>query len=185
MTTTLQMPRASRLATASLHGAPAFAPAACTSTMAAALATALLTVCFASAARAEQVANPGDIIVERTVTPRDAFVPVPRDQDPVAVRATTFPANSFNPALATLVGDTDLTNAHGSSGVAEGGVLGGTGMQAVTQILSGKATGNAIPLNAGGIGGPAAGIGGTISSTVTGALAPLSNVLGGAFGGMK
>ena len=71
-----------------------------------------------------------------------------------------FPANSFNPAIAQLVGDTDLTNAHGSSGVAAGGVLGGTGMQAVTQILSGKATGNNVALNSGGIGRPAAGIGG-------------------------
>jgi hypothetical protein len=58
-------------------------------------------------------------------------------------------------------------------------------MQAVTQILSGKATGNNIALNAGGIGGPTAGIGGAISSSVTGALAPLSNVLGGALGGLK
>ncbi|MGF6772481.1 hypothetical protein P3T18_004975 [Paraburkholderia sp. GAS199] len=136
-------------------------------------------------AHAQQVVNPGDIIVERTVTPRDAFVPVPRNQDPVAVRATTFPANTFNPAVAQLVGDTDLTNAHGSSGVAEGGVLGGTGMQAVTQILSGKATGNNVALNAGGIGAPGPGIGGTITSSVTGSLAPLSNVLSGALGGLK
>ncbi|MFP3560948.1 hypothetical protein SB861_61740, partial [Paraburkholderia sp. SIMBA_049] len=90
------------------------------------------------------------IIVERTITPRDAFVPVPKSEDPVAVRATTFPGNSFDPAIAQLVGDTDLTNAHGSSGVAEGGVLGGSGMRAVTQILSGKPTGNNVALNAGG-----------------------------------
>nr|WP_242665824.1 hypothetical protein [Paraburkholderia ginsengiterrae] len=134
---------------------------------------------------AQQVANPGDIIVERTVTPRDAFVPVPKNQDPVAVRATTFPASSFNPAVATLVGDTDLTNAHGSSGVADGGVLGGTGMQAVTQILSGKTTGSTVALNAGGIGMPAPGIGGTITSSVTGSLAPLSNALNSALGGLK
>ena len=145
----------------------------------------LFATCFAIDAHAQQVANPGDIIVERTVTPRDAFVPVPRNEDPVAVRATTFPANSFNPAVAQLVGDTDLTNAHGSSGVAQGGVLGGTGMQAVTQILSGKATGNNVALNAGGIGMPGPGIGGTITSSVTGALAPLSNVLSGALGGLK
>jgi hypothetical protein len=83
------------------------------------------------------------------------------------------------------VGDTDLTNAHGSSGVAAGGVRVGTGMQAVTQILSGKATGNNAALNSGGIGLPAPGIGGTISSSVTGALAPLSNTLTGALGGLK
>jgi hypothetical protein len=183
MTTIHQTPRAPGLPAASFSGAPVLPRAA--SAGATLLASVLFIACFASHAQAQQVANPGDIIVERTVTPRDAFVPVPRDQDPVAVRATTFPANSFDPTIATLVGDSDLTNAHGSNGVAEGGVLGGTGMQAVTQILSGKATGNTIPLNAGGIGGPAAGVGGTISSSVTGALAPLSNVLGGALGGLK
>lgn len=145
----------------------------------------LLGAAFAADAMAQQGVDPGDIIVERTVTPRDAFVPVPKNQDPVAVRATTFPANSFNPAVAQIVGDTDLTNAHGSSGVADGGVLGGTGMQAVTQILSGKATGNNVALNSGGIGLPAPGIGGTITSSVTGSLAPLSNVLTGALGGLK
>jgi hypothetical protein len=144
----------------------------------------LLSASFTVDAIEQQAVNPGDIIVERTITPRDAFVPVPKSQDPVAVRATTFPANSFNPAVATIVGNTDLTNAHGSSGVAAGGVLGGTGMQAVTQILSGNATDNNVALNSGGIGLPAPGIGGTISSSVTGALAPLSNTLTGALGGL-
>ncbi|MGF6968463.1 hypothetical protein OKW43_005491 [Paraburkholderia sp. WC7.3g] len=183
MATNHQTPHAFGLPSASFDNAPVLPRAACA--RAALLASVLVTACFASHAYAEQVANPGDIIVERSITPRDAFVPVPRDQDPVAVRATTFPANSFDPTIATLVGDTDLTNAHGSNGVADGGVLGGTGMQAVTQMLSGKATRNTIPLNSGGIGGPAVGIGGTISSSVTGALAPLSNVLGGALGGLK
>lgn len=145
----------------------------------------LLSAAFATDAMAQQGVDPGDIIVERTVTSRDAFVPVPKNQDPVAVRTTTFPANSFNAAVAQIVGDTDLTNAHGCSGVADGGVLGGTGMQAVTQILSGKATGNNVALNSDGIGLPAPGIGGTITSSVTGSLAPLSNVLTGALGGLK
>lgn len=140
---------------------------------------------LALTAAAQQVVNPGDIIVERQITPRDAFVAVPTSQDPVAVRATTFPANSFDPAMATLVTDSDLTNVHGSSGVGGDSALSGTGLQAVTQILSGKATGNNIALNAGGIGQPAAGVGGTISSSVVGALAPLSSAMGGALGGMK
>ncbi|HEY1996100.1 MAG TPA: hypothetical protein VGH41_03270 [Paraburkholderia sp.] len=139
----------------------------------------------ASANVKAQVVNPGDIIVERQITPRDAFDAVPKSQDPVLVRATTFPANTFNPSMAQVVTDTDLTNAHGSSGVASNGALNGTGMQAVTQILSGNATGSNIALNAGSIGQPAAGIGGTISSSVTGALAPLSTALGGALGGLK
>jgi hypothetical protein len=175
MTTSIRTPRARR--------SPATSPIL----LPAALATlvALLSACFAVDAAAQQTANPGDIIVERTVTPRDAFVPVPRDQDPIAVRATTFPANTFNPAIAQIVGDTDLTNAHGSSGVADGGVLGDTGMQAVTQILSGKTTGSNVALNAGSIGMPGPGIGGTITSSVTGALAPLSNALSGSLGGLK
>ncbi|SDQ74833.1 hypothetical protein SAMN05443245_2608 [Paraburkholderia fungorum] len=187
MTTLIRTPRADRSRAASPALALTLRIARTRDRFPAALAgiAALFALCFAIDAQAQQVTNPGDIIVERTVTPRDAFVPVPRDQDPVAVRATTFPANSFNPAIAQLVGDTDLTNAHGSSGVADNGVLGGTGMQAVTQILSGRATGNNIALNSGSIGAPAAGIGGTITSSVTGALAPLSNVLSGTLGGLK
>jgi hypothetical protein len=185
MTTLIRTPRAHRSPAASPDLAPGSGRTHGRLPAALAAGAALLGTCFALNANAQQVVNPGDIIVERTVTPRDAFVPVPRDQDPVAVRATTFPANSFNPAIAQLVGDTDLTNAHGSSGVADSGALGDTGMQAVTQILSGRATGNTIALNSGAIGGPAAGIGGTITSSVTGALAPLSNVLSGTLGGLK
>ncbi|MGE8162342.1 hypothetical protein ACQKRQ_19535 [Paraburkholderia sp. NPDC080076] len=175
MTTSIRTPRALR-SRVSAH-----------TSLSAALASVLvlLSASFTVDAIAQQAVNPVDIIVERTITPRDAFAPVPKSQDPVAVRATTFPANSFNPAVATIVGNTDLTNAHGSSGVAAGGMLGGTGMQAVTQILSGKATGNNVALNSGGIGLPAPGIGGTISSSVTGALAPLSNTLTDALGGLK
>jgi hypothetical protein len=88
-----------------------------------------VTACFASHAYVGQLANPDDIIIECSVTPRAPFVPVPRNQDPVAVRATAFPANSFDPTIATLIGDTDLTNAHGLNGVADGGVSGGAGMQ--------------------------------------------------------
>ncbi|MFM0337902.1 hypothetical protein [Paraburkholderia fungorum] len=179
MTTSIRTPRPR----SSLAALPSLLPSLLPP--AAATVVALLTAGLTFDAVAQQAVNPGDIIVERTVTARDAFIPVPKNQDPVAVRATTFPANTFNPAVAQLVGDTDLTNAHGSSGVADGGVLGGTGMQAVTQILSGKATGNNVALNAGGIGMPAAGIGGTITSSVTGALAPLSNALSGALGGLK
>ncbi|MFC0398680.1 hypothetical protein [Paraburkholderia rhizosphaerae] len=137
------------------------------------------------AAHAQQVTNPGDIVLERKVEPRNAFDSVPRNQEPVLSRATTFPANSFNPAMAQLASDSDLTNARGSTGVASPGALAGTGMQAVTRILSGNTTGNNVALGSGGIGQPAPGIGGTISSTVTGSLAPLSNALSGALGGLK
>jgi hypothetical protein len=154
----------------------------------AALAATLAAACAAfmpCGVHAQQVSNPGDIVLEREVAPRDAFVAVPRNQEPVLSSATTFPANTFNPTMAQLASDADLTNARGSSGLSAAGTLAGTGMQAVTRILSGNATGNNVALGAGGIGQPGAGIGGTISSSVTGALAPLSSTLGGSLGGLK
>jgi hypothetical protein len=144
----------------------------------------MLAASAATLANAQQSVNPGDIIVERQVTPRIAYDSVPKSDDPVMVRATTFPANSFNPAIAMLVSDADLTNAHGSTGLADGSV-GSAGLQAVTRILSGNTTGSNVALGNGGIGAPAPGIGGTISSSVSGALAPLSTALGGALGGLK
>ena len=150
----------------------------------AALAAAAAVSLASHPAHAQQT-NPGDIVLMREVSPRIAYESVPRDQEPVLVRATTFPANSFNPAMAQLASDTDLTNARGSTGVMSNGVLANSGIQAVTRILSGNTNGSNIALNSGGIGQPAAGIGGMVSSTVTGALAPLGNVLGGTLGGLK
>jgi hypothetical protein len=126
---------------------------------------------------AQQVVNPGDIIIERDITPRSAFAVVPKSQDPVAVRATTFPANTFDPTMASVVSDSELTSAHGSAGVAPNGTTGASaaGMQALTSILTGRDTGSNVAL---GAGGQAGGLGGTISSTLTGALAPLSAALG-------
>ncbi|WP_043283483.1 hypothetical protein [Paraburkholderia oxyphila] len=131
---------------------------------------------------AQQAANPGDIIVERDITPRSAFASVPKSQDPVLVRATTFPKNAYDPAIATLVSDTDLTNAHGNSGVNTSGAL--AGVQAITSILVGNPSASNPALGAGGSGQAIGGIGGTISSTINGALAPLTSALGAA-GGMK
>ncbi|RQS73063.1 hypothetical protein DID96_09450 [Burkholderia sp. Bp8963] len=126
----------------------------------------------------ESTANPGDIVVARDITPRVAYDHVPKDQDPVLARATTFPASSFNPMIATTVSDVDLTNAHGSNGVAPGGVLGDIGMQAVTRVLAGDAGNSSIVRGAVGGVPTTGGIGGTISSSVTGALAPLTSALG-------
>ncbi|MEM5382423.1 hypothetical protein VSR68_02280 [Paraburkholderia phymatum] len=138
---------------------------------------------FAGAAAA-QVVNPGDIVVEREITPRIAYDPVPRDQDPVTSRVSTFPANTFNPTMAQVASDADLTNAHGSTGL-DRNVAGNAGLQAVTRILTGNTTNNNVALNSGGIGQPAPGLGGSISASVTGALAPLSTALGGALGGLN
>jgi hypothetical protein len=145
-----------------------------------------LAAALATGVSAQQVANPGDIIVERDVTPRSAFDNVPKNQDPVLVRATTFPKNSYDPAIAMLVSDTDLTNARGNSGVNTGGALAGeaAGTQAITRILVGNASGSNAALGADGSAQSMGGLGGTISSTVSGALAPITSALG-AIGGMK
>jgi hypothetical protein len=131
-----------------------------------------------------QVVNPGDIVIERQITPRIAYDAVPKSDDPVTSRASTFPANTFNPTMTQMASDADLTNAHGSAGLGTNGA-GGAGLQAVTRILSGTTTNNNVALNSGGIGQPAPGVGGTISQSITGALAPLSTALGGALGGLN
>lgn len=143
----------------------------------AAVVGAILAAGVSAVATAQQVVNPGDIIVERDVTPRSAFDNVPRSQDPVLVRATTFPANTFDPTMATVVSDTDLTNAHGNTGVAANGAMGAeaASMQMLTSVLSGRQTGSNVAL---GANAQAGGLGGQISSVVTGALAPLSAALG-------
>ncbi|MDR3095502.1 MAG: hypothetical protein LBV73_00335 [Paraburkholderia sp.] len=152
----------------------------------AAVLSAAFAAALAAGVGAQQVANPGDIIVERDITPRSAFASVPKSQDPVLVRATTFPKNTFDPTMATLVSDTDLTNAHGNSGVNTNGALAGqaAGVQAINRVLVGNPAGSGAALGAGGSAQAVGGLGGTISSTVTGALAPITSALG-AIGGMK
>jgi len=146
----------------------------------AALACGCATAGVPALAAAQQSGNPGDIIVERDITPRSAFGGVPKNQDPVTVSVTTFPAATFNRAMATLVSDSELTSAHGSVGVVPSGVGAANvaGMQAITSILSGRQTGSNVARGAGGQVGGVSGIGGTISATVTGALAPLTGALG-------
>lgn len=133
----------------------------------------------ATSAFAQQVTNPGDIIVERDITPRIAYRSVPLDQDPVLVRATTFPANTFDPMMANVVSDLELTNAYGSSGIAPNGVASGNaGLAAVSQILTGSMPGGSINGGPGAMATPSGGIGGMISSSVTGALIPVASALG-------
>ncbi|WP_296655686.1 hypothetical protein [Paraburkholderia sp.] len=144
----------------------------------AAVVCGFLAVGVSAVAAAQQGENPGDIIVARDITPRSAFANVPKRQDPVAVRATTFPASGFDPAMAAVASDADLTNARGSAGVAPGGPANNAnaaGMQALTGILSGRNTGSTVAMGAGAQTG---GIGNTISSGVSGALAPLAAALG-------
>lgn len=153
----------------------------------AALLPSVMAVLAASAGQvfAQASGNPGDIIVERQVMPRDAFQAVPRDENPVAVRATTFPAPAFDSTVGTLVSDADLTQVHGSQGVSGAGTAGSTAsLQALTKVLGGTATGSNVAMGPGGLAPTTAGVGGTISMSVTGALAPLSSALAG-LGGLK
>ncbi|MGN6318058.1 hypothetical protein [Trinickia sp.] len=146
---------------------------------------AILLAGVASSAFAQSTGNPGDIIIERDVMPRDAFRAVPRDENPVAVRATTFPAPAFDSTVGALVSDADLTQAHGSQGIASVGPNGGAAsLQALTKLLGGSATGSNVAMGPGGVAPTTTGIGGTVSLSVTGALAPLTSGLAG-LGGLK
>src|SRR5690349_18872279 len=129
---------------------------------------AILLAGVASSALAQSTGNPGDIIIERDVMPRDAFRAVPRDENPVAVRATTFPAPAFDSTVGALVSDADLTQAHGSQGIASVGPNGGAAsLQALTKLLGGSATGSNVAMGPGGVAPTTTGIGGTVSLSVT------------------
>ncbi|MGF6531682.1 MULTISPECIES: hypothetical protein [Paraburkholderia] len=134
---------------------------------------------------AAQVADaPGNLIIQSTVTPRDAFVPVPKADDPIAVQVQTFPTGAFDSAMGAMVSDTDLTRAHGTSGVTGGSFMPAlVGSNGIEHLLAGNGTvaGSGIPVGAGASLGGIGGIGGSIAQTVTGALAPL----GAAMGAMK
>ena len=128
---------------------------------------------------AAQVADaPGNLIIQSTVTPRDAFVPVPKADDPIAVQVQTFPTGAFDSAMGAMVSDTDLTRAHGTAGVTGGSFMPAlVGSNGIEHLLAGSG----IPVGAGASLGGIGGIGGSIAQTVTGALAPL----GAAMGAMK
>lgn len=124
--------------------------------------------------------QPGNLVIERTITPRDAFVPVPKSQDPIAVQVETFPRATFDGAIGAMATDLDLNGAHGSGGIAGSGVrstlasVGGMG-----QVLG--ATGNSVPVGANAAAGAGlAGLGSSIAQTVTSALSPLGAALGAA-----
>jgi hypothetical protein len=133
-------------------------------------------------AAAQQATQPGNLIIERDVTPRDAFAPVPKSADPISVQVQTFPSGAFDSTVGAMVSDLDLNTAHGTSGVGGNGgfmqVLVGT--NGVEHLLAGNGTvaGSGIPVGAGaGLGG-VGGIGASVAQTVTGALAPLGAAMG-------
>jgi hypothetical protein len=122
--------------------------------------------------------EPGDLIIERDITPRIAYDVVPKQDDPVAVRVTTFPKSTFDGMMGGLVSDLDLNGARGSAGVAGSGS--GSALAAATTALgiggSAQQHGGA-PMGLAGMGATNM-IGTTVSQTITGALAPLTSGLG-------
>jgi hypothetical protein len=122
--------------------------------------------------------EPGDLIIERTITPRIAYDVVPKKDDPVAVRVTTFPKSTFDSVMGGLVSDLDLNGARGSEGVAGSGST--SALAAATAALgvgSAAQQRNGAPMGLSGMGGTNT-IGTTVSQTITGALAPLTSGLG-------
>jgi hypothetical protein len=142
---------------------------------------ALLGVGVVPQASAQQVTDPGNLIIQRAITPRDAFVPVPKNQDPIAVQVETFPASAFDGAVGSMATDLDLNGAHGSSGVGGGGltpVLGGANGVGELGHTIGANAGNSIPVGAGASVGGVGGLGGSIAQSVNNALAPIGAAMG-------
>jgi hypothetical protein len=122
--------------------------------------------------------EPGDLVIERTITPRIAYDVVPKKDDPVAVSETTFPKSTFDDVMGGLVSDLDLNGARGSEGVAGSGST--SALAAATAALGVGSSGqqrNGAPMGLSGMGGTNT-IGTAISQTITGALAPLTSGLG-------
>ena len=145
-----------------------------------ALLCALCSVLAAGAtipAAAQQATQPGNLIIERDVTPRDAFVPVPKSDDPIGVQVQTFPTAAFDGAIGSMASDLDLNSAHGTTGIAGNGFMPAlVGTNGITHMLAGNGTGLSAGAAA-GLGG-AGGIGSTITQTITGTLAPLGAAMG-------
>ena len=130
-------------------------------------------------AAAQQATQPGNLIIERDVTPRDAFVPVPKSDDPIGVQVQTFPTTAFNGAIGSMASDLDLNGAHGTSGITGNGFMPElVGTNGVTHLLAGNGNGTGLSAGAAaGLGG-GGGIGSSITQTITGALAPLGAAMG-------
>ncbi|AXL51612.1 hypothetical protein DSC91_004350 [Paraburkholderia caffeinilytica] len=145
----------------------------------AALLSALLGVLAAGAvtsAAAQQLTQPGNLVVERDITPRDAFVPVPKSQDPIAVQVQTFPRQTFDAAIGTMASDLDLNGAHGTTGISSNGFMPSlVGANGIEHMLAGN---NNVPVGAVASFGGAGGIGSSVAQSVSSALAPLGAALG-------
>ncbi|PMS35681.1 hypothetical protein B0G57_101727 [Trinickia symbiotica] len=128
---------------------------------------------------AEQ-ANPGDIIVKRQITPRDAFDSVPKTDNPIASKVETFPTRAFSPTVAGLMSDLELEleHTHGSAGLAATSRIDTAAGKATLATLGLGASAGARSATGAGVAGQRAGIGGAVTSSVTGVLAPVGAAVG-------
>nr|WP_311527610.1 hypothetical protein [uncultured Ralstonia sp.] len=126
------------------------------------------------------LADEGDIIVRRDVTPRVAYRGVPTDALPVRTAVSPFPAPAFNQSVGSVMSvlsDGELSTSRASLSNATTGLQRmltsqSSGVQPPTGGLSaGNAVGGAA---VGGVGGQVVQATAGIASQISGALAPLS-----------
>ena len=130
-------------------------------------------------AAAQQATQPGNLIIERDVTPRDAFVPVPKNDDPIGVQVQTFPTGRIR-RRDRLDGERSRPERRARHRRHHGQRLhAGAGRhERAHHLLAGNGNGTGLSAGAAaGLGG-AGGIGSTITQTITGALAPLGAAMG-------
>jgi hypothetical protein len=141
-------------------------------------AFAALSSAWAAVHAVAEQANPGDIVVKRQITPRDAFDSVPKTDNPIASKVETFPTRAFSPTVVGLMSDLELEHTHGSGGLAATSRSEAAAGKATLATLGPGSSAGARAATSPGAAGQRAGIGGAVTSSVTGALAPLGAALG-------
>lgn len=113
--------------------------------------------------------DPG-IVISRTVMPRTAYRGIPVEDNPVHVRATTFPADAFGTALGASL--EELGGTSGSTGLVAGALRDTLTGPAGIGLQQGVSAATSAPLGLGA--SSASGAGGAIQAiapTITGAVA--------------
>jgi len=133
-------------------------------------------VMLATPEASAQQADPG-FVVSRTVNPRIAYRGVPLEDNPVHVRATTFPARVFGDSVDRALGDLADDAALGSTSSSAGVVIdathsllsptAGAGLFNAPATSSGSSINGAVPL----------GMGATVGGAMSGATQGLANAI--------
>ncbi|WP_260393041.1 hypothetical protein [Ralstonia sp. SET104] len=131
-------------------------------------------------ASASALAEDGDIVVQRDVTPRVAYRGVPTESLPVRTAISPFPTRAFNGSIGSVMSalsDGELSTSHASAGSSLSGLqrpvpasLGGL-QPGPGALATGTATGGAAVA---GVGGQVVQATAGIASQISGALMPLS-----------